>query len=264
MLTFESVTYRHAGGVRPAIDDVSLKLGEGEVVGLVGGNGSGKSTLCLIAAGLAPRIVGGTLSGRILIDGEDIAPMPMHELVARVAIGFDDPWTQLSGVTGTVYEEVAFGPANLGMPRDELVSRVDAALSSLAIEQLAARDPAHLSGGQQQLVAIAGLLAMGPRHIVLDEPTAQLDPFGTSLVANAIERLASEGASVLVVEHKTDLIARVAKRLVVLAGGTIVMEGAAAELLADPRLRDLGVREPSAVRLRRRLVEAGLDPVALA
>ena len=263
MLSLEGVTYRHAGGVRPALVDVSLGLGDGEVVGVVGANGSGKSTLCLVVAGLAPRVVGGTLSGRITIDGQDAAVLPMHELVERVAIGFDDPWTQLSGVTQTVYEEVAFGPANLGVPRDKLIGRVEAALGSLAIRHLAGRDPARLSGGQQQLVAIAGLLAMGPRHLVLDEPTAQLDPSGTALVADAIERLAADGASILLVEHKTDLIERVAGRVVVLDAGAIAAHGAAADLLADPRLRDLGVPEPSAVRLQRRIVEAGLDPAIL-
>jgi energy-coupling factor transporter ATP-binding protein EcfA2 len=264
MLALEAVTYRHAGGASPSLVDVSLELRPGEVVGLVGANGSGKSTLCLVAAGLAPRVIGGTLGGRVTIDGSDAAGLPMHALVEQVAIGFDDPWTQLSGVTRTVYEEVAFGPANLGLARDELVGRVDAALRSLAIDSLALRDPARLSGGQQQLVAIAGLLAMGPRHLVLDEPTAQLDPSGTSLVAAAIERLASDGASILLVEHKTDLLARVANRVVALDRGAIAAEGTAADLLADPRLAALGVPEPSAVRLRRRFVERGLDPGMLA
>jgi len=264
MLRLDEVGYRHAGGTRPALADVSLELGEGEVVGLVGPNGAGKSTLCLVAAGLAPRVVGGTLSGRVVVDGTDLASLPLHEVVGRVAIGFDDPWTQLSGVTRTVYEEVAFGPANLGVPRAELIARVDAALAALAIGSLASRDPARLSGGQQQLVAIAGLLAMGPRHLVLDEPTAQLDPAGTSLVAEALSRLAAEGASILLVEHKTDLVARIARRVVVLDAGRIALEGPADSVLADPRLRSLGVPEPSAVRLRRLAVEADLDPAIFA
>jgi energy-coupling factor transporter ATP-binding protein EcfA2 len=228
-------------------------------VGLVGANGAGKSTLCLVLAGLAPRVVGGTLGGRVLIDGEDAVSLPMHELAGRVAIGFDDPWTQLSGVAATVYEEIAFGPANLGVPRDELIERVDRALETLGITGLAARDPARLSGGQQQLVAVAGLLAMGPRHLVLDEPTAQLDPSGTRLVGEALERLAAGGASILIAEHKTDLLARVAGRVIALADGTVAIDGPADDVLADPRLAELGVPEPSAVRLRRRLVAAGLS-----
>jgi energy-coupling factor transporter ATP-binding protein EcfA2 len=260
MLRLDAVTYRHAGGRRPALVDLSLELRDGEVVGVVGPNGAGKSTLCLVAAGLAPRVVGGTLRGRVLIDGEDVADRPMHDLVGRVAIGFDDPWTQLSGVTTTVYEEVAFGPANLGVERGELITRVDAAMASLGIGGLAGRDPARLSGGQQQLVAIAGLLAMGPRHLVLDEPAAQLDPSGTALVGAAIERLAGGGASILIAEHKTDLLERVATRVVVLDAGSVALEGRAGGVLGNARLRELGVPEPSSVRLRRRFLEAGLDP----
>jgi energy-coupling factor transporter ATP-binding protein EcfA2 len=260
VIRLEQVSYRHAGGMRPSLVEVDLELGEGEIVGLVGANGAGKSSLCLVLAGLAPRVVGGNLAGRFEIDGQDATGLPMHELSARVAIGFDDPWTQLSGVTRTVYEEVAFGPANLGVPLLELIERVEGALATLGIDSLAARDPANLSGGQQQLVAIAGLLAMGPRHLVLDEPTAQLDPAGTALVGDALERLAASGTSILVAEHKTDLLARVARRCVVLEEGRVVATGAADVVLADGRLPELGVAEPSAVRLRRRLAAAGLDP----
>jgi energy-coupling factor transporter ATP-binding protein EcfA2 len=166
-------------------------------------------------------------------------------------------------VTLTVFEEIAFGPANLGVPREELIGRVEAAMQALAIGDLADRDPARLSGGQQQLVAIAGLMAMGARHLVLDEPTSQLDPSGTSLVGEAIERLAAAGASILLAEHKTDLLARVAQRVIVLDEGTIALQGPAHDVLANEHVRELGVPEPSAVRLRRRLVEAGLDPALL-
>ena len=106
----------------------------------------------------------------------------------------DDPGTQRSGVARTVYEEIAFGPSNLALGRDEVLRRTDAAIELLGIAALAERDPRHLSGGQQQLVAIASVLAMGPRHLVLDEPTSGLDPAGTALVAGALERLARGGA----------------------------------------------------------------------
>ena len=263
MLTVQGLSYRHAGASRPSLVDVDLQLGDGEVVGVVGANDSGKTTLCLVLAGLAPRIVGGTLTGRFSIDGADAQALRMHELPALVGIGFDDPATQLSGVAATVFEEVAFGPANMGVPRDELIARTAGALESLAIAHLAERDPARLSGGQQQLVAIASILALRPRHVVLDEPTAQLDPSGTALVGDALERLAGQGVSILVVEHKTDLLARVANRVVGLDGGRVALEGAAQDVLADAALVDLGVAPPSEVRLRRAFVAAGLDPARL-
>jgi energy-coupling factor transporter ATP-binding protein EcfA2 len=238
---------------------VSLDLRDGEVVGLVGANEAGKTTLCLVASGLAPRAIGGELSGRLLLDGVDTGSRPMHELAALVGIVFQNPATQRSGVAETVYEEIAFGPANLGVPLDELLDRTQAAMAALRIEALAERDPARLSGGQQQLVAIAGLLALRPRHLVLDEPTAQLDPAGTELVAEAIARLAADGASILLAEHKTDLLARVATRVVALDAGRVTMDGPAEEVLSDPRLEELGVAAPSRVRLDRLAAAAGLE-----
>jgi energy-coupling factor transport system ATP-binding protein len=260
MLELEGVSYRYAGAAGPSIHDVNLRIGEGEVVGLCGPSESGKTTVCLVASGLAPRAIRGTLGGRLVLDGADVTGWPMHELVSRVGICFQDPTTQLSGVSGTVYEEVAFGPMNLALPREEIVARTNEALDALRIADLAERDPTRLSGGQMQLVAIAGLLAMRPAHLVLDEPTAELDPAGSALVGDAIRRLAGEGRPILIAEQRTDLLAQVCDRVLVLREGRVALEGAAAEVLADPRLRELGVPEPSAVRLRRRVEEAGLDP----
>lgn len=264
MLTLESVTYRYAGAPRPSLHEVNLELRAGEVLGLVGASEAGKTTLCLVASGLAPRTVGGTLTGRVLLDGEETAPLPMHQLAGRIGIAFASPATQLSGVSATVYEEVAFGPMNLGVPRPELIARTEEALSALRIESLADRDPARLSGGQQQLVAIAGLLALRPAHLVLDEPTAQLDPAGTAMVATALASLATNGASILVAEQKTDLLAGICSRVVVLDAGRVVLDGLAAEILADPRLTDLGVAPPAAVRLRRGAADANLPAATLA
>jgi energy-coupling factor transporter ATP-binding protein EcfA2 len=264
MLALESVTYRYAGARRPSLHDVSLELGEGEVLGLVGASEAGKTTLCLVASGLAPRTVGGTLTGRVLLDTEDTAPLAMHELAGRVGIAFASPATQLSGVAATVYEEVGFGPMNLGVARPELIARIEEALAALRIEPLADRDPARLSGGQQQLVAIAGLLALRPAHLVLDEPTAQLDPAGTAMVAEALAGLAASGASILVAEQKTDLLAGICSRVVALDGGRVVLDGIAAEILADPRLTKLGVAPPAAVRLQRAAADATLHAAALA
>ena len=259
MLVLDSVSYRYAGAARPSLRDVNLTLPDGEVVGLAGPSEAGKTTLCLVASGLAPRTVGGTLTGRVLLDGEDAAPMPIHQLAGRVGIAFASPATQLSGVADTVYEEVAFGPMNLGLPRDDVILRTDEALAALRIDPLASRNPARLSGGQQQLVAIAGLLALRPGLLVLDEPTAQLDPAGSRLVADALARLARGGASILIAEQKTDLLAEICHRVVVIAGGAVALEGPAAEVLADPRLDQLGVAAPAGVRLLRAADAAGLQ-----
>ena len=258
-ISLEGVGYRYAGATRPSLLEIDLELPDGVVIGLAGPSEAGKTTLCLVASGLAPRTVGGQIRGRISLDGEDVDSWPMHRLSQRIGIGFQNPSTQLSQVAATVFEEIAFGPMNLGVARDEVVARTWAALDSLGIDGLAERDPQRLSGGQQQLVAIAGLLAMRPEHLVLDEPTAQLDPAGTRLVAEAIARLAADGASILVAEQKTDLLAEVASTVIVLAEGRIALRGPASQVLADPRLVELGVAEPAAIRLRRAAVAAGVD-----
>jgi energy-coupling factor transport system ATP-binding protein len=259
VLTLQDVSYRYAGTARPALRDVTMSLADGEIVGVVGANESGKSTLSLVAAGLAPRSVGGTLQGRMLIDGRDVAGAPMHEIATLVGICFQNPHTQLSQVADTVFEEVAFGAMNLGLDRLEVAQRVGAALESVGIADLGERDPRRLSGGQMQLVAVAGLLAMRPRHLVLDEPTAQLDPEGTMLVAETLGRLAATGTAMLITEHDTDLLARLCSRVLVLESGTIVRDGPAGAVLGDADLEGFGVAPPSRIRVGRALAAAGID-----
>ncbi|MGZ8501361.1 MAG: energy-coupling factor ABC transporter ATP-binding protein [Candidatus Limnocylindrales bacterium] len=263
MLELRGVTYRYAGYARPAIHDVDLRLADGEIVGLVGANEAGKSTICLVASGLAPASIGGGLTGTLTIDGEPMAGRPIHELAQRVAIGFQNSATQLSGVARSVFEEVAIGPMNLGLEVPEILDRTHAALRTLRIESLAERAPNRLSGGQGQLVAIASLIAMRPRHIILDEPTAQLDPEGTRLVGEALRALAGIGTALLVVEHKTDLLDQLCGRVAVVVDGTIASEGTAADVLEDPRLDGWGVEAPSRVQLGHALAASGLDPAMI-
>jgi energy-coupling factor transporter ATP-binding protein EcfA2 len=264
MLELEGVSYRYPGYARLVLADVSLSLASGEIVGLVGRNEAGKSTLCLVGAGLAPGSIGGGLEGRVTIDGVAMTGRPQHEFATRVGIGFQNPATQLSGVTGSVFEEVALGPMNLGLPGRETVARAKAALATLDIADLAEREPRRLSGGQAQLVVIASLLAMRPAHLILDEPTAQLDPEGTRLVAVALRELAATGAALLVVEHKTDLLDGLCDRIAVIDAGRIVLDRAAPEVLEDPRLEGWGVEAPARIRLERAVAERGLDPAVLA
>lgn len=263
-LTLAGIGYRYAGARRAALLDVDLELADGAVIGLAGASEAGKTTLCLVASGLAPRTIGGQIRGTLALDGEDVDAWPMHRLAQRIGIGFESPATQLSQVAESVFEEVAFGPMNLGHPLDEVTERTWSALEAVGIDALAERDPRRLSGGQQQLVAIGGLLAMRPSYLVLDEPTAQLDPAGTRLVGDAIRRLAAGGASILVAEQKTDLLAEVATEVVVLDAGRVALRGPVGEVLADPRLEELGVAPPASVRLRRSAVAAGVEPPRLA
>jgi energy-coupling factor transporter ATP-binding protein EcfA2 len=260
MLELRGVSYRYAGYARHVLDGIDLTLSDGEIVGLVGPNEAGKSTLCLVASGLAPRSIGGNLTGELRIDGEPMAGKPTHELAARVVVGFQNPNTQRSGITATVFEEVALGPMNLGLEVAETVDRTREALALVRLDAIRDRDPSRLSGGQAQLVAIASLIAMRPRHLILDEPTAQLDPAGTRLVGEALQALARTGSSLLIAEHKTDLLDEVCHRIIALDEGRIVLDGSTAEVFASDRLGAMGVEPPTRERIGRALAGAGFDP----
>lgn len=213
-----SFTYPRAG--RAALDEVSLELARGEVVAVTGPAGSGTSTLLLVAAGLAPRLVGGTLEGR-----RDL-------FAARPAIVFATPWTQLTGLGHTVRGEVAFGPASHGLPREEVLRAADRAMNALGIAHLAGRDPATLSGGELQRAVVAAMLALDPDLLVLDDPAAELDPEAADALYALLMVVARSGAAVLVATPDLDRAARAAKRMLVLERGRIVRDGAPGEVLA--------------------------------
>ena len=259
MLVLDHISYRYPGYARQVLADVDLTLGDGEILGLVGPNEAGKSTLCLVVSGLAPASVGGALTGTLTIDGEPTAGLKPYELARRVGLVFQNPNTQRSGVSATVFEEVALGPVNLGLAVAETVERTRYAMAALRIDDLAERDPARLSGGQAQLVAIASILAMRPRHLVLDEPTAQLDPEGTRLVAEALRDLAATGTALLIAEHKTDVLARICSRVVAIDGGRIVLDAPAPAAFADPGLGRIGVEAPESVRIEAALAAIGVS-----
>jgi len=259
-LVVEGASYRYAGAAERSLRNVSLELAPGRVIGVAGANESGKSTLCLLAAGLAPAVIGGRLEGSVRIDGVETTAIPPHGLAQQCGLLFQNAATQLSNTAATVFEEVAFGPCNLGLPVPEVIERVWWALRAVGVEEIAPRDPARLSGGQGQLVALASVLALRPRYLILDEPTSELDPAGTRLVAETLARIAREtGAGILLVEHKMDVLARIADEVVVLAEGSVTLSGPAAAVLADPRLAELGVEPPAGVRLERAVREAGLE-----
>jgi len=254
------VSYRYAGAPGAALSNVDLVVERGQVLGIAGANDSGKSTLCLVASGQAPGVVGGRLDGLVTIDGAATIALKPFELAQRCGILFQNSVTQLSGTSRNVWEEIAFGPRNLGLAVADVVDRVEGALAALAIGALAERDAQRLSGGQAQLVALASVLALRPPYLVLDEPTSQLDPQGTRLVGDALAALAAEaGVGILLVEHKTDLLARMAGWVAILAGGRVVLDGPTAAVLDDPGLRGLGVEPPASVTVRRAAAEAGLD-----
>jgi energy-coupling factor transport system ATP-binding protein len=248
-LRVERLAVRYPGRRDPALDGVDLDVRGGERLGVAGRTGAGKSTLALASAGFIPRVVRARLEGRVAIEGVDTAAAAPDALLGRVGIVFATPANQLSASKLTVREELAFGLENLGVPRAEMDPRIDATLERLGIGHLADREPFALSGGEQQRVAIASIVAMGTAVVILDEPTAQLDPAGTASVADLLESLARGGAAIVCVEHDPSVIGRMDRCLVLEGGRPIALDVPGAALAEAERVAGLPL--PTLVALAR-------------
>ena len=251
-LTFR---YTTAEGVAPTVlDQVNLDIEAGSFVAILGHNGSGKSTFAKhLNAILLPT------SGKVYVDGMDTTDEDkLLDIRRTIGMVFQNPDNQI--VASVVEEDVAFAPENLGVPSDEIRRRVDEALEAVGMTEYARHAPHLLSGGQKQRVAIAGVLAMRPRCIVLDEPTAMLDPVGRRDVLDTVCRLQQElGMTVVLITHHMDEAAR-AQRLVVMDNGHVVMDGPPAQVFQNVvGLRRLGLEVPDSVSLLYELRQAGLD-----
>jgi energy-coupling factor transport system ATP-binding protein len=265
-LVVEDLKYRYPLSQELALNGISFTVEKGEFIGIVGPNGAGKSTLCQAITGLVPNLFKGAYGGRVLVDGVEVAKEEVAEIATRVGIVFQNPFTQIAGSKLTVYEEVAFGLENLGIPRAEMKKRIDEALELLDIAALRDRNPFDLSGGQMQRLAIAGIIAMKPEIIVLDEPTSQLDPQGSEEVFQAVEKLSREGMTVLMVEHKIEKIAAYADQVLLLHAGKLIAFDKPSKVFSRADLADYGIVPPVFTRVCKELnikTADGLFPVTL-
>lgn len=241
VIEIKDLVYTYPSVSTPALSHLNLVIEEGQFVALVGANGAGKSTLCYALAGFVPHFFRGAMTGSILLDGVDTQKASLAELVLIAGLTFQNPFNQISGTKFTVYEEIAFGLENIGVPREEMIARIEKVMESTGITHLAERSPYALSGGQQQRVALASILVMQPKVLVLDEPTSQLDPIGTREVFQVIKDLSLQGMTIVMAEHKVEWIAEFADRVVALDSGSIVASGTPGEVLSDLGLQDKGI-----------------------
>ena len=233
MITFEHVTVRYAGAPRPVLEDVDLTIAEGELALVVGRTGSGKTTLLRAINGLVPHFSGGTLTGRVVVDGRDTRDHRPRDLADVVGFVGQDP---MSGfVSDTVEDELAYGMESLGLPPSVMRKRVEETLDLLGLAHLRDRPLESLSGGEQQRAAIGSVLTTHPRILVLDEPTSALDPVAAEEVLATLQRLVHDlGLTVVLAEHRLERVAQYADRVVLVPGdGHPVTSGAPATVLAD-------------------------------
>jgi energy-coupling factor transport system ATP-binding protein len=234
----------------PVLSEVSFEVKKGEMLGIIGPNGAGKSTLCKSLNGLVPHFYGGAIAGTVSIAGMDTMKHTVAQLSLKVGLVFQDPTNQFSGVSTRVDEEVAFGMSMMGYPREEMRPRIEEALRVVGLEKLKDRSPYELSGGQQQRLAIATVLAVRPEIIVMDEPTAQLDPIGKTEVLQTMRELNRQGYTIIVAEHEIEALATFADRLIVLDNGRITEKGNTREILTKvKKLKEIGIDPPSVTEL---------------
>ena len=270
LIEVTNLKYRYPHTENLALDGIDFKVEKGQFIGISGENKAGKSTLCQAFAGLVPTMFRGAYGGKLLIDGAEAAKTPIAELCQKVGLVFQNPFNQLSGAKDTVFEEIAFGLQNLGIPREEIFKRVEENLKLLDIEEYRDRNPFDLSGGQTQRVAIASILAMEPQVIVLDEPTSQLDPQGSEEVFRVVEKLAKTGITIIMVEQKMEKLASYCDKILLLHKGKQIAYDTPERIFSRDDLEELGVKPPVYTQVCRALevsrVEGGdrLYPVTLA
>ena len=225
IISMQQLGFRYRRQTTPALANITIDMMAGSIVAIVGSAGSGKSTLCALMAGFMPQFFRGEVTGSVAVNGVSPVELPILDMLAHTTIVTSQASTQISGVCDTVAEEVGFGLQNLGLAAIDIHQRVDAALAMMGITHLRERSPFALSGGQQQRVVIAAALALRPPVLILDEPSAQLDPPAVQQLGETLQALAAQGQTIIVAEHNLDWVAEFAQRILVLKDGHLVADG---------------------------------------
>ena len=253
----EDVSYKYPLEDREILKNINLDIKKGEFWAVIGKNGSGKTTLCNVLRRFVPDFYKGELKGKITLEGKELKDYSAKEIVQKVGFVFQNPFTQISGVKETVFEEIAFGLENLALDAEYIRKRVEETLKLLHIEELKDKNPYELSGGQGQKVALASIIAMDPEIMVIDEPTSQLDPKGTEEIFEIIDILKKEGKTIILVEHKLELIAEYAEKVMVLDEGEMILSGNTEDVLKNKILLEKEIGIPQYTALAYRLMDEG-------
>ena len=254
-----NLTYKYPISEEPVLRNINLNVKKGELCAIIGANGSGKTTLCNAIRGFVPKFYKGEISGEIIVNGKDVQKEEIGSTALDIGFVFQNPFTQISGIAKTVFEELAYGLENMGIEREIIIRRVEETMRMTKIEEFRDRNPFQLSGGQQQRVALAAILVMGQPVLVIDEPTSQLDPQSTDDVFEVIKLMKSMGKTIVLVEHKMEQIAEYADHVVVLNKGEVVMEGTAKEVFSNPLCEEYHTRLPQCTKIAGELKNMGID-----
>lgn len=257
-IEFQDVSYAYPLTKKAAVRNLNCKLETGKCYGIIGPNAGGKTTFCNLMRGLCPKFYGGVLKGAVYVNGKRLEEWDDEELSVQIGYVFQDPFAQVSGIKETVFEEIGMGLENLGVEPEEMIRRILEIAKMVNVESLLQKNPLALSGGQCQRVAFASVLALNSDIIVIDEPTSQLDPGAANDVFEIIKMLKKQGKTVIIAEHKVDLLAEYCDEIIAMEEGRILAQGPAKEVLASPVLRDHQVRIPQVVSLAVEMEKAGM------
>ncbi|MDR1971453.1 MAG: ATP-binding cassette domain-containing protein [Treponema sp.] len=263
MISLKDLSFRYRGADRNALSGINLEIPDGAFLGIIGPSGAGKSTLTYVLNGVVPHHYGGDFYGRALVNGLDTVEAGTERIAGELGSVFQDIDGQM--VAAVVEDEILFGLENFRVPRDEIEDRLAAALEAAGIGDLRRRTLSSLSGGQKQKAAIAAIIALRPRIIVLDEATGELDPASSRQVFLFLRELNRQfGITIIAVEQKIMLLCEFARELAVMDRGELVLHGTVAEVLQRPeRLEEAGVNIPRVTTLGKALREGGLYGGAL-
>lgn len=258
MIEINELTFTYKGAEKPAVDNVTMTIHDGDFYGIIGESGAGKTTLTYAISGIIPSHYNGEYRGKVTVDGNDCFETSMGELAAYIGSVLQDIDSQL--VTSEVLDEMLFGLENFGVPHDEIMQRVDEALEKVGIMPLKNRSIATLSGGQKQKVAIASVIALKPKILLLDEPTGELDPQSSRQIFTLLRELnRNYGMTIVVVEQKIMLLCEFADKLAVMQGGRLMYDDSVRNVLKNSdKLLELGVNCPRAASLSNELTRRGL------
>ncbi len=256
MISIRNLSFSYTDTAKPALQKVSISVHDGEFILLTGPSGGGKSSLCRCLNGLIPHFYGGKIGGEIMVQGVNTLESSTREMATRVGMVFQDPENQL--VTLDTEREIAFGLENLAFPRMLIIKRMEESIDTLGLSAIRRRALNELSGGEKQKVAIASVLALHPKILVLDEPTSELDPKGAEDVLATVARLNEElGITVILVEHRLDRVVHLVDRMVVLNGGEIVADDTPRKVMGGRQAAALGIGLPPIVKLFRGIQSDG-------
>lgn len=267
IIQIQNLKYRYPDTSHLALDDISFEVEQGEFIGITGQNAAGKSTLCFAIAGLVPHFFHGAYGGQVIIDNMEVRQHTIGQLSTHVGMVFENPFSQITGSKYTVFEEIAFGLENIGLERTEIIERVEESMALLDITDLKNKNPFDVSGGQMQRIAIAGVIAMKPKILILDEPTSQLDPQGSAEVFQVIDNLTKEGITIIMAEHKIDKMAEYANRILLLDEGKVIAYDEPGVVFSREDLHEYGAVAPTITRISHQLgiknPQTGLYPTTI-